>query len=179
VKRVSILGCGGAGKSTLARKIGELINIPVIHLDTVFWKAGWIMTPKDEQAPIMEGLVKRESWVIDGNYTGTVDMRFSRSDTIIYMDFPRRLCFWRVFKRIFMYRKKRRPDITEGCPEKIDLEFLQWIWNYNKSIKPRIMDMIEQYKNNADIIILRNPEDVTSFIKSLSQTNHSIDKKTD
>ncbi len=167
MKRISILGCGGAGKSTLARIIGELLDLEVIHLDNVFWKSGWIMTPKEEQTPIMEDLVNRNNWVIDGNYTGTVDIRFRRSDTVIYMDSPRRLCFWRVLKRIIMYRNKRRPDITEGCPEKIDLEFLQWIWNYNKSVKPRIMDMLEKYRNEIDIIVLKTKKDVNDFIESI------------
>ncbi len=163
MKRITLLGCAGAGKSTLARELGKLLHIEVIHLDNVYWKPGWFMTPKEEQIPIMKDLVEGESWVIDGNYTTSLDIRLDRSDTVVYMDFPRRVCLWRVMKRTFTYRNKRRPDLTEGCPEKFELEFLKWIWDFNKSVKPRIMKKLEQYKDTIDLIILRSREEVESF----------------
>ena len=134
-----IIGSGGAGKSTLAKRLGEKLHIEVIHLDAIHWRPGWVSPPDEEWKEIVEQLVKQELWIIDGNFGGTIEARLAACDTVIFLDMPRYICLWRVLKRIVTYRKSQRPDMAEGCPERIDLKFAKWIWNYPKTNKPKIV----------------------------------------
>jgi adenylate kinase family enzyme len=84
MKRIAIIGSCGAGKSTLARQMGTILGLEVIHLDSFFWKPGWVETPRVEWRSTVENLVKRETWIIDGNYGSTFDIRLEAADTIVF-----------------------------------------------------------------------------------------------
>jgi adenylate kinase family enzyme len=127
MKRILILGSGGAGKSTLASRLGELLKLEVIHLDSYYWKSGWIETPKEEWEEVIERLIIGDSWIIDGNYSRTLGQRIKECDTVIFLDRSRWICLWRVLKRRIMYRNGKRPDMAAGCEEKLDIEFMRWI----------------------------------------------------
>ncbi|NOZ09142.1 MAG: AAA family ATPase [FCB group bacterium] len=141
--RILILGNAGSGKSTLARSLGQATGIDVIHLDARYWHAGWEPTPREKWKQTVEALAKRSSWIMDGNYPSTLDIRIKRAETIIYLDCPRRICYWRIMKRLLKYRISDRPDMAPGCPEKIDWEFILWIWNFPKKIKPQLFTHIQ------------------------------------
>ena len=136
MKKIILIGSGGAGKSTLARKLGEKLHLEGYHLDTRLWKPNWVGVSRDEQKVIQQALVEKEKWIIDGNYGGTMDIRLQAADTIIFMDLPRTICVYRAFKRMVTYRNKTRPDMAEGCEERVDLKFLKWIWDYPKTKRP-------------------------------------------
>ena len=163
MRKVLVIGPGGAGKSTLATELGELLNIEVLHLDKFYWQPGWIETPKDEWLETVEELVRRDSWVMDGNYSGTLDVRYKACDTIIFMDMPRTICLWRVLKRAIRYRQNRRPDMAEGCPERLTFEFILWIWNYPRRTRPKIVRMLESHSEKK-IVWLRSQSDVERFL---------------
>jgi adenylate kinase family enzyme len=95
MKRILIIGSGGAGKSTLSRCLQKLLGIPLVHLDSIFWKPGWVETPRPEWKRIVCELVQGDSWIMDGNYSGTLDIRIDACDTIIFLDLPRTTCSWR------------------------------------------------------------------------------------
>jgi adenylate kinase family enzyme len=119
VKKILIIGSGGAGKSTLACELGTILGLEVIHLDAWYWNPGWVETPKAEWQNIIQDLTLRESWIMDGNYGGTLDVRLSVADTVIFLDFPRLLCLSRVIKRRFIYAGQSRPDMASDCPERL------------------------------------------------------------
>jgi adenylate kinase family enzyme len=127
MQRVLVIGSGGAGKSTLARALGDRLGLEVIYLDVYFWKPGWVETPADEWQGVVERLLARSSWVMDGNYGGTMAVRFEAADTIIFLDISRWVCLWRVLVRMLRYRGRTRPDLPEGCPEGFDWEFYKWV----------------------------------------------------
>ena len=158
MERIALIGSGGSGKSVLARELGTILDISVIHLDSLFWKPGWMETPRDEWTKIQEDLVQRETWIIDGNYGGTIDIRLAASDTIIFLDLPRTICLWRVIKPWLQYIGRPRPDMAPGCPEKVDWEFVKWIWSYTNARRPLILERIDQYRDGRTIIQLRKPE---------------------
>lgn len=167
MKKILLIGSGGSGKSTLARKLGEKLGIDVYHLDALFWRPNWEGVPKDEQRKVQKELVKKEEWIIDGNYGGTMDIRLKAADTVIFLDIHRTICVYRAFKRMLRYRNKTRPDMAEGCEERFDLDFLKWIWNYPKTKRPGILNKLKQLSTEKKIIVLKSPKEVQKFIVEL------------
>ena len=164
MKRIIVIGSGGAGKSTFATKLGHLLDLQVIHLDKLFWKPGWVEPPRDEWLQTVTELVNRDSWIIDGNYSGTLDVRIQKCDTIIFLDMPRLLCLWRILKRNLQYRRGGRPDMAEGCREKLDYEFVSWVWNYSRRSRPRIMEKLRKHSEGKRVVWLRSDADVKKFL---------------
>lgn len=167
MKQVAIIGCGGSGKSTLARQLGKILGIEVIHLDALNWKPGWVATPKEEWDALQEGIVQRDSWIIDGNYGGTMTIRLGAADTVIFLDFPTVVCLYRAIRRITRYWGRNRPDMGPGCNEKLDLSYLNWILTYRKQRRPSVLSRIEQHCDGKNVIILRSPREVTAFLREL------------
>jgi adenylate kinase family enzyme len=168
MKKILVIGSGGSGKSTFAKQLGKILEINVIHLDSLYWKSGWIEPPKHEWAEVVKHLIAQDSWIMDGNYSGTIDLRIEACDTVIFLDKSRLLCLWRVLKRAIVYRNKTRPDMAEGCLEKIDFEFLLWIWNYPRRTSPKIVKMLEQVSDSKKIIRLRTDREVIEFLAGLN-----------
>lgn len=167
MRKIIIIGSGGSGKSTLARKLSKILNIKVYHLDMLLWKPNWIGVSREEQIRIQNEILKNDEWIIDGNYSRTIDLRINAADTIIFLDLPRIICLFRVFKRYFKYRNKSRPDMVEGNKERINFDFLKWIWNYPKVIKPIIMNKLKDASNDKKILIMKSPKDIKRLLKSL------------
>lgn len=167
MKRVIVIGSGGAGKSTLAREIGSILDLPVIHLDREHWRPNWTEPPKDEWRRRVVELVSGDRWVIDGNFGGTMDIRMAACDTVVFLDFPRLTCTYRVIKRRLTYHNRSRPDMGEGCNEKLDLEFLSWVWNFSKRSKLALEERLKDLGAGKAIIRLRTPKEVRRFVARL------------
>jgi len=167
MRKILLIGSGGSGKSTLAAKIAERTGLPLIHLDAIYWKPGWVDTPRDEWTRIVAGMVTRDAWVMDGNYGGTMDIRLAACDTVIFLDFPRMLCLWRVLKRRFRFRNQSRPDMAADCPEHLSREFLMWIWNYRRDRRPSILQKLAALGQDQRVIILDSPGKAEAFIAQL------------
>ncbi|WP_019507741.1 DNA topology modulation protein [Pleurocapsa sp. PCC 7319] len=164
MQRVAIIGSCGAGKSTLAKALGGKLNLPVIHLDAYYWQPGWQESNQDRWLETHQKLVKGDRWIIDGNYGGTMDIRLTAADTIIWLDFNRYLCLWRVIKRYLEYPGKVRPDMAAECPERLNWEFLQYVWNFPTLHRHRIIDKLSKYRANKQIVVLQNPHQILSLL---------------
>lgn len=127
--KVAIIGYSGCGKSTLASTIAREYDIPLLHLDKVHWLPGWIERPQEQEKKMVKEFMERNnSWVIDGNYHNLeYNRRMEEADQIIFLAFPRLTCLFRAWKRAAKYRGKTRGSMAEGCPEKLDPEFVFWI----------------------------------------------------
>jgi len=169
MKRIVIIGSGGAGKSTLARRLGEITGIEVIHLDQLYWQPNWAKPSKDEWKQTVAEILKRDSWILDGNFGGTMETRLEACDTAIFLDFSRFVCLYRILKRRLTYRRTNRPDMAEGCNEKIDLEFLGWIWNFASTTKPKIEERLQKIEHEKTVIRLKSAREVESFISNVKQ----------
>jgi adenylate kinase family enzyme len=161
-----IIGRGGSGKSTLAQQLGQKLGLPVIHLDKLFWTPGWVSIPKEEFDRVHADAVSKEKWVIDGNFDRTIPVRLQRCDTVIYLDFSRFACLMGVLKRVLTTYGKVRPDMGEGCPERIDLDFLKWVWNFNKNKRERNYRLLNETEG-VRVIILKNRRMVKKFLSEL------------
>lgn len=163
MERIVIIGCGGAGKSTLARRLGERLQLPVVHLDKLFWRPGWVQVSLEEFDALHRAALAEPRWIMDGNFDRTMEERIARCDTVIYLDFSRMACLWGVLKRIVTTYGTVRPDMGEGCPERFDLEFLRWVWNFNKNKRRRNLERL-QGLTHAKVHILKNRRAVKRFL---------------
>lgn len=167
MKKILLIGAGGAGKSTVAKRLGEITGIEVIHLDKLHWRAGWVEPPPDEWRKTVETAVNGNQWIMDGNFGGTMVMRLAACDAAIFLDLPRTVCLYRIIKRWLKYRNTNRPDMTIGCNEKIDRKFLGWIWHYPKKNKPRIEELLTRFEAEKAVIRLRSKAEVEDFLTAL------------
>lgn len=166
MERIIIIGCGGAGKSTLARQLGAKLNLPVVHLDRLFWKPNWVEETPEEFDRKLAIELEKPQWIMDGNFNRTMPQRAAKCDTIIYLDFNRTTCLFGVIKRVLTSFGKVRPDMGEGCPERVDLEFLLWVWNYNRNKRERNYRLLNE-TTHAETIVLKNRKAVRRFLNQL------------
>jgi hypothetical protein len=153
VKRVVILGRGGSGKSTLAAHLGEITGIPVIELDAHFWQPGLTALPPDEWAAIQRELVKRETWIMDGDL-GPYDVvatRLQAADTILLLDFSFLRCAWRTIRR-----SRERGD------------YWRWLRTYRRRSRPLLMDAIRTHAPNSELLVFRHPRAVDRFVTQVA-----------
>jgi len=160
-----IIGSGGSGKSTFSHRLGEIKNLPVYHLDSYYWRPDWKPTPNEEWDHFIEELVKHKDWIIDGNYGRTMDLRLKEANAVFYFDLPSLICIYRIIKRRFHYIGKTRPDMGEGCTEKLDWEFVKWVWRFKKNNRQGILRKLEKYRGEKEIHIFRKPSQVSHFLK--------------
>ncbi|MEM6633628.1 MAG: DNA topology modulation protein [Bacteroidota bacterium] len=169
MERVMVIGCSGAGKSTFSRKLSQLTALELIHLDQHFWKPNWEEIDKAEWKEIVEMLSSKPKWIIDGNYGGTMDIRLSRADTIIFLDYPTLTCLWRVTKRTLTYRGRERPDMPKGCKERFDLNFYLYVAMYNTTRRKEILDKLAKVKGEKRMLIFNNDREASHFLGELRE----------
>ncbi|MDO8289999.1 MAG: AAA family ATPase [Parvibaculum sp.] len=165
MQRIAILGCSGGGKSTLTRALAKKLNLPVTHLDVLWWKPGWVESTLEEFRPRVAAAAAQESWIIDGNFSSTYDLRLPRADTIIWIDQPRRVCLRRALWRMATHFGTNRPDLAPGCPEKFDMEFYRYIWNFKRDSEPNIVNGIAKFGSKAKLFRLRSDKDIEDFLR--------------
>ena len=167
MKKILVIGSGGSGKSTLSLKLGATLGIDVYHLDKFYWREGWTKPAPEEWLQIIDGLLSREQWIMDGNFSGTLKQRIEQCDTIIFLDFSRPLCLWRIIRRRLQYRQRARPDMANGCNERLNLEFVSWVINYRKRSRPKVVELIRLNAPTKKIFWLKSPRQVDAFLASL------------
>ncbi|WP_319995112.1 hypothetical protein [Trichococcus shcherbakoviae] len=169
MKRIVVIGCSGSGKSTFSRKLQQVTGNPLHHLDKLYWLPGWELRSDVEQDRIQKERIKEDSWIIDGNYQRSLPIRLERADTVFFFDYPRRLCLYRALKRIVSNRKRTRPDMGEGCPERFDWEFMKFIWNFNKNNRPGLIALLDQAPAGIEIQHFRRPREARDYLRALEE----------
>lgn len=166
MKKIMIIGCCGSGKTTLAKKLSNKLNLPLIHLDKLNWRDNWQNISKEEFDDLLWAEVVKPTWIIDGNYERTIPLRLKYCDTVIYMDYSRISCLYGVIKRVVMGYGKSRPDMGGYCPERFDFDFIKFVWNFNKNNRKRYYDILSS-KEDIQVIILRNRRQAAHFLQGL------------
>lgn len=168
MQRIMIFGGSGSGKSTLARDLGARTGLPVVHIDPMYWKAGWVQRPPAETQAMIRAAMAAPQWVFEGNNSTTMQERADLADLIIYLDMPVHVRLWRFTKRWWTYRNQTRPDMTEGCNERWDPAFVRdFIWRYGRDRRPAALARVDEWRAQGKTVChLRTPRSVRDFLKN-------------
>ena len=165
--KIAIIGYSGSGKSTLARRLGEYYNIKVLHLDTVHHLPGWVTRDKEDSKKIVEEFLNtNDNWVIDGNYFKlSYERRMEEADKIIIMKFNRFKTIYRAHKRYKKYKNTTRPDMTVGCNEKFDFEFIKWLFykGRTRTTRKNYHNIEVTYKDK--VVVLKSQKQIDKYLK--------------
>ncbi|NCP13293.1 MAG: AAA family ATPase [Sphingomonadales bacterium] len=164
MRRVLVIGPCGSGKSTLARKLAPKMGLPLIHMDQLGRQAGWVEVEKADLAARLAVAVAGEEWLIEGNYGSTLGPRLQRADTVIYLDFPIRVCLWRLLRRVATLRGQSRPDMPDGCPERFDAAFFWYVINWNRGPRVRTEASLAPYAEK--VVRLTSPRHLAHWVKA-------------
>lgn len=165
-EKIVIVGSCGSGKTTLSNRLSEISGIEVIHLDRIYWQADWISISEDAFRNEQIKLLRKARWIVDGNYASSFELRLTKADTVIFLDYNRYICIWRVLKRWMKFRGRLRPDVADGCYEKMEWDFLKYIWRFPKDTRPLMLDTLDKYEN-LNKIILKNTQETNRMIETL------------
>jgi adenylate kinase family enzyme len=168
-RRVLVIGSGGAGKSTFARELARQTGLPLIHLDLHYWKPGWVQTPNDEWEQHVRHLSSGDSWIMDGNYGGSLMARVQRCDAIVFFDIARLQCLRGVVQRWFVHQFKPRTDLAPGCPEKLSIDFLRWIWNFPRNSRPTIVAALREAGPEVEVLNVTRRAQARSILRAVAE----------
>lgn len=156
-RRVLVIGCSGSGKSTLAKALAAHLALPCISMDReIFWLPGWRQRPREDALRRLRGIVEGERWIMDGTSPGTLPLRLARADIVIWLRPPRRASLYGVITRWLRYRGRSRPEMADGCPERIDWEFLTYVWNFEKNESPEIEAKLAEFGAHVPVLVLKS-----------------------
>lgn len=162
MQRIVVIGCPGSGKSTLSRELHNITGIPLYHLDMMYRNADKTTVEKRVFLERLTTVLKKDNWIIDGNYSSTIDLRVAACDTVIFLDYPLDLCLAGIRER----RGRSRSDMPWIETEE-DAEFIEFIKSYNEKQKPKVLDLFEKY-SDKEIIILKSREQANAFLSGVS-----------
>jgi adenylate kinase family enzyme len=164
-----VIGSGGAGKSTFARELAARTGLPLVHLDLHYWKPGWTPTPPVEWTESVRALARGDRWIIDGNYAGTFAIRGARCDAVVFFDLPRLVCLAGVVRRRLRSGLAARPDLPAGCSDRLDWNFMRWIWDFPRDTRPRILDTIAALGPEIELVTIRRRSHARAVLGAISE----------
>jgi adenylate kinase family enzyme len=173
MKRVTVVGPPGSGKSTIAGQIAHVIGCAPVYLDALFWQPGWVRTPREQFLARHAETIVAERWVIDGVYRAGMNDRLAAADTIVFLDLPRRICIWRVIKRRVLYRGQTRPDMAPGCPEQLDRAFILYVWRWWQDNRPELVEQLDALAGGQTLVRLTSRAEVAAFLASVTPSSKS------
>ncbi|EAC4838124.1 ATP-binding cassette domain-containing protein [Listeria monocytogenes] len=153
-EKVLIIGPNGAGKSTFATELGKHYDFEVCHLDKLFWQENWNAVAKADFEDKVDNIMSsKKKYIIDGDYFFNLEKRLEHADLVIWIKIPLFLCVANIIKRRFKYMTNVRPDVTEGCDEKLNLSFLLYALKYNKRSGKQTKELLDNVYDKELFVI--------------------------
>jgi len=169
VKRIVVTGPAGAGKSELASRLGERLGIPVVHLDTLFWKPGWVATPPTEWEALQRRELTAPEWIVDSQVDDMLPEWLDTADTVVFVDASPLRCLWRVARR------RRNREASVGVPAQTEpgpvhralLKFARNQWRYRTAVRADLLAELARERDRRRVVTVRSREDAAAFLDSL------------
>lgn len=166
MNRIAIIGCGGSGKSHLARQLAAILGVTPVHLDILYYDMDWNPLPHGKFAALQRDLVSAPRWVIDGNYASTLPIRLQAADTVIFLDLPARTCLWGLAQRRLRHGGGQHHAI--GVYDRITPGFVRYILGYRRTMAPRVRTLITEHAGTADVAVLRSRRAARHYLDSIT-----------
>ncbi|MDE1993581.1 MAG: AAA family ATPase [Rhizobiaceae bacterium] len=169
-ERILVMGCSGGGKSTLSQKICARLGLPYVSMDReFFWLPGWVKRDKAEERALITARVAEPRWLIDGTAPSSFDLRLPRTELVLWVRMPRWLCMWGAISRAVRWLGRSRPDMAPGCPERIDGEFLRYIWSWEQKFAPKVIAGLAQYGPDVPVFQLKSRGEMRQLLDLLDR----------
>lgn len=166
MRRITIIGCGGSGKSHLARTLAAKLGVRPTHLDTLYYDSDWNPLPAEQFAELQRELVTGPQWVIDGNYASSLPIRLAAADTVIFLDLPALSCLWGILQRRLRHGSGQHDAV--GVYNRITWGFVRYILSYRKRMRPRVQQLIADHAPDAEVVVLRSRRAGTRYCRQLA-----------
>ncbi|MFC5828979.1 topology modulation protein [Nonomuraea insulae] len=163
MRRITVIGCGGSGKTVLAGRLGAALGIPVTHLDAVYYDEDWKPLAREDFARRQRSIVASGTWIADGNYASTLPIRLAASDTVIFLDLPAWACLWGIVRRRRRYRGGQHRQA--GVYDRITWQFVRYVWGYRREMAPRVRGLMAEHAGHAEIVVLRSRREIDRFLR--------------
>jgi adenylate kinase family enzyme len=164
--RITLVGCGGSGKTFLARQLAVILNLPITHLDAIYYHAGWNPLLGDAFAAAQRDLVAGPRWLIEGNYASTLPIRLAASDTVIFLNLPAVTCLLGIAQRRWRYRGGQHAQV--GVYDRITWNFIRYVLGYRRTMRPRVMALITEHAARAQVITLTSRRQTAALLAQLA-----------
>jgi adenylate kinase family enzyme len=169
MQRILVMGSSGSGKSTFARRLSEITGIPMVSVDALFWRPGWVEPDRAEFHARLTEAAQQPRWIMDGNFTShLVELRREACDTLIWFDLPRATCMVGILTRIAKSYGRVRPEMAEGCPEKIDLEFFRYVWTFREKQRPLLLAYFEALRPDQTFVTFTHRAQAERYLRDLA-----------
>lgn len=164
MKKVIVIGCPGSGKSTFARAMHQKTGIPLFHLDMLYWNADKTTVEKAVFLQRLKNVLDKDEWIIDGNYASTMEMRMKECDTVFFLDFQLEVCLDGLNAR----RGKPRADMPWVEDDALDEELIEFVKSYNADSRPKVLELLDKFKEK-NIIIFHSRSEADEYIEKRLQ----------
>lgn len=165
MERIAVIGCGGSGKSHLARGLAARLGLPVTHLDTVYYDRAWQPLPTDRFEALQQELVAEPRWVIEGNYASTLPIRLAAATAVIFLDLPALTCLRGILQRRLRHGGGQHHAI--GVYDRITWGFIRYIFGYRRSMRPRVHQMLAEHARHAEVLVFRSRRQARRYLDSV------------
>ena len=158
-KKIAVIGCSGGGKTTFSKKLAEITGLPLYHLDNIYWQPDTSHLERRVFIKKQKEIMKTDSWIIDGNYGGTIQYRIRKSELVIFFDMPTEVCIEGVLKR-----DKKREDIA--CELEPNEELINYIKTYPSRRRPKVLKLLNRYPN-VKVVTFNSHQEVDAYLENL------------